>query len=244
MPLQGVGRFTANPAFISTDDRAALSRAGVQDARSQLIDMRLLELLTARLCHELSGPVAAINNGIELLFDEEPGPDPSTALAFLRDAVALVGDSAHRVRNRLQFYRFAYGFGGRGATTGAAPHELASGFFAATRIACDYAAGIRKMSPEWQKLACNLLPVGADALPRGGRLSLTDAPLAIEAVGEPVALSPEARAALALTTPIAELSVRTVQAYFAGLLAKALACRLTVTEEPGRVRLTAIVAEL
>jgi histidine phosphotransferase ChpT len=244
MPSQGVGRFTANPAFISSDDRAASTRDGVRDAQSQLIDMRLLELLTARLCHELSGPVAAINNGIELLFDEAPGPDPSMALGFLRDAVALVGDSAHRVRNRLQFYRFAYGFGGRGANTGAAPHELASGFFAATRIACDYAEGIRKMSPEWQKLACNLLPVGAEALPRGGRLSLTDNPLAIEAVGEAATLSPEAQAALALSTPIAELTVRTVQAYFTGLLAEALACRLTVMEEPGRVRLATIRAEL
>ena len=206
--------------------------------------MRLLELLTARLCHELSGPVAAINNGIELLFDEEPGGGPSAPPDFLRDAVALVGDSAHRVRDRLQFYRFAYGFGGRGANTGAAPNELASGFFAGTRIACDYAEGIRKMSPEWQKLACNLLPVGADALPRGGRLSLTDNPLSIEAVGEAAALSPEARAALTLTTPIAELTVRTIQAYFTCLLAKALTCRLTVTEEPGRVRLAAILAEL
>jgi histidine phosphotransferase ChpT len=242
MPLQGAERFTADPAFISTDDRAASSRDGVQDARSQLIDIRLLELLTARLCHELSGPVAAINNGIELLFDEEPGPGPSVTPGFLRDAVALVGESAHRVRNRLQFYRFAYGFGGRGANTGTAPYELASGFFAATRIACDYGEGSRKMSLEWQKLACNLLPVGADTLPRGGRMLLTDNPLSIEAVGEAAALSPEAQAALTLTTPIAELTVRTVQAYFTGLLAKALDQRLITNAEPGRVRLTAIPA--
>ena len=51
-------------------------------------------------------------------------------------------------------------------------------------------------------------------------------------------LSSEARAALALTTPIAELTVRTVQDYFAGLLAKALDQRLIATAEPGRVRLT------
>src|SRR5215469_1337383 len=99
MPLRGVEHFTADPAFISTDDRAASSRDGVQDVRSQVVDMRLLELLTARLCHELSGPVAAISNGIELLLDDEPGPGPSMAPSFLRDAVALVGDSAHRVRN-------------------------------------------------------------------------------------------------------------------------------------------------
>ena len=71
---------------------------------------------------------------------------------------------------------------------------------------------------------------------------LTDNPLSIEAVGEAAALSPEAQAALTLTTPIAELTVRTVQAYFTGLLAKALDQRLITNAEPGRVRLTAIPA--
>ena len=242
MPLQSVEPFTADPAFFTADDRAALSRDGVQDTPSQLIDMRILELLSARLCHELSGPVAAINNGIELLLDEEPGPGSSMAPSFIRDAVALLGDSAHRVRHRLQFYRFAYGFGRRGTNTGAAPHELAGGFFATTRVVCDYAEVVRKMSPEWQRLACNLLPIGADAVPRGGRLALTDNPFALVAVGETAALSSETRAALTLITPVAELTVRTVQAYFTGLLARALGQCLVGTAEPGRVRLTAIPA--
>jgi hypothetical protein len=51
-------------------------------------------------------------------------------------------------------------------------------------------------------------------------------------------LSPEARAVPALTMPIAELTVRAVQAYFTGLLAKALDQRLIATAEPGRIRLT------
>lgn len=200
--------------------------------------MRFLELLTARLCHELSGPVAAINNGIELLLDEEPDPGLLLGPSFIRDAVALVSDSAHRVRDRLQFYRFAYGFSRLRAGASAAPHELASGFFAASRVVCDYPESVRRMSPDWQKLACNLLPVGADALPRGGRVALTDSPLAIQAVGEAAALSPEARAALMLTTPTTELTVRTVHAYFTGLLAKALDRRVIATAEPGRVLLT------
>lgn len=97
------------------------------------IDVRLSELLTARLCHELSGPIAAINNGIELLAEDEEGEgrEASPGTSFLRDAVALVGDSARRAGSRLQFYRFAYGFGG-GARAGPAPHELALGYFEAS----------------------------------------------------------------------------------------------------------------
>src|SRR5439155_25071917 len=110
--------------------------------------------------------------------------------SFKRDAVALIGDCASRASSRLQFYRFAYGFSRSGASTGAAPHDLALGLFAASRIACDYADSIRMMPPDWQKLACNLLSVGAELLPRGGRLALSGGPLALEAVGEAAALSP------------------------------------------------------
>jgi histidine phosphotransferase ChpT len=225
MSRQALERFTPNVSLLG--------------AGGPLIEMRMLELLTARLCHELSGPVAAINNGIELL-DEDLEAGSAPGPGFIRDAVALVSDSAHRARNRLQFYRFAYGFSRLGASTGPAPHELAAGFFAASQIVCDYVESARAMPPDWQKLACNLLLVGADTLPRSGRLALSDDPLTIEAIGEAAALSPEARSALMLTTPTTELTARTVQPYFAGLLATVLECRLIATAEPGRVRLTAI----
>ena len=64
------------------------------------VDMRVLELLTARLCHELSGPIAAISNGVELLAEEDPDPGLAGA-SFMRDAVALVSQSARRAASRL-----------------------------------------------------------------------------------------------------------------------------------------------
>ena len=87
---------------------------------THIIDLRVLELLTARLCHDLIGPVAAIANGVELLGEDDPD--------FVRDAVALVGDSARKAITRLQLYRFAYGFSG-GGLAGAAPHQLAAELF-------------------------------------------------------------------------------------------------------------------
>jgi hypothetical protein len=98
------------------------------------------------------------------------------------------------------------------------------------------------MSLDWQKLGCNLLSVAAETVPRGGRLVLSGNPLTIDAVGEAAALSPETRAALMLDMPTSELTARTIQPYFSALLARALACRLITTAEPGRVRLTAIAA--
>jgi histidine phosphotransferase ChpT len=241
MARKGMDRFMPRAGIAATLDEPFLpQRDRDPEPPRHLIDIRILELLTARLCHELSGPIAAINNGVELVAEEEPGLGSLPNPAFLYDPVALIRDSARRARSQLQFYRFAYGFTSGSATAGPAPHEIAIGFFAASRIIGDYADSIRMLSADWQKLACNLLSVGADALPRGGRLVLTDSPFALEAVGEAAALSPEAREALTLATPITELNARTVQPYFTGLLAQALDRSLIAITEPGRVRVSTI----
>jgi histidine phosphotransferase ChpT len=186
------------------------------------------------LCHEISGPIAAINNGIELLAEEDSD--------FQQDALALVGDSARRASSQLQFYRFAYGFSCESAMVGTAPQDLANLFFAATRIACDYSDSVGALPLASQKLACNLLLVGAEILSRGGSLVLSHAPggLDLQAIGDGAFLSPEASAALMGATPASALTSRTVQPYFTGLLVGALGWRLSHRAESKGVRLTAV----
>lgn len=197
-----------------------------------IVELRVLELLTARLCHELISPIAAINNGVEILAEEESG--------FAADAVRLVADSARRAGARLQFFRFAYGAAPGGGLSGPPPHELAQGYFAATRIACDYEESARRLALEWQKLGCNLLLVGAEALPRGGGLTLRAGACGPEVAlsGAAAGLPAEMAVALALSCPAAALTTRTVQGYFAGLLARALGCRPIVAGAPENLRLT------
>jgi histidine phosphotransferase ChpT len=196
-----------------------------------MTDPRIAELLAARLCHELVGPVGAIGNGVELL--TEDGAD------FAADAVALIGDSARQAASRLQFYRFAYGFDRTHGAAGPVPCELAAAFFQGTRVACDYHDGVRALPLDQQKLACNMLLCAAEALPRGGTLLISAGAAGpqIEAAGDGAALSPEMRAGLALATPLGELGSRIVQAYFTGLLAQALGRRIAVEVQTGRLRL-------
>jgi histidine phosphotransferase ChpT len=198
------------------------------------VEMRVLELLMARLCHELISPIAAVNNGAEILAEGDAD--------FTADAVRLIADSAQRAGARLQFYRFVYGFASGGGFSGAPPHELAGNYFAASRIVCEYGEDARGLPLEWQKLACNLLLVGAEALPRGGTLSLHAAPAGPELTvsGGAAALAPETAAALALSGPAGGLTARTVQAYFTGLLARDLGRRLAgIPAGPERFRLVA-----
>jgi histidine phosphotransferase ChpT len=197
--------------------------------------LRVVELLAARLCHDLISPVSAIANGAELLGEDDPD--------FVREAVALVDSSARNANARLQFFRFAYGFSGSGLA-GPAPHLLAAEYFAGSAVTCDYREPARALPLREQKLACAMLLVAGEALPRGGRLAVgaaSDGP-EIDAIGDPVTLSAEARFALARATDPAELTTRTVTPYFAGLLAAEQGRTLVVSDRPGGFRLGATLS--
>lgn len=200
-------------------------------------NLRISELLTARLCHELVGPITAVTNGTDLLCEPDVDVD--------QEAVALIGESAGRASCRLQFYRFAYGFGGEGQAAGPPPFELAAGYFEASRVVCYYGEAVRSLPLIQQRLGCNLLVFGAEALARGGRLALdlAGSKLRLEAAGEGVCAAREQFEALALTTPIAELTIRTVQGYFTGLLARVQGWRLAIAvREPGRLCITSMAS--
>lgn len=199
--------------------------------------LRVAALLAARLCHDLAGPAAAVDNGVELIVDMPLGPEP--------EAMALVAESSRQLTRRLRFYRFAYGYEGRGEAAGGVPCELAARYFDGGRIACDYGAGVRGLDLAQQQLGCNLLIVGTTALPRGGRLALAaaDGELRLEASGEEVHLAAELVAAMDLAVPAEALTVASVQVYFAGLLARALGRRLVVAPAaPARLYIAAVAS--
>src|SRR5690348_9476295 len=137
------------------------------------LEFRILELLASRLCHELISPVGAINNGVELLDDGDAG--------FVRDATALIGQSARRAAMRLQFYRFAYGAGGLGGGTPDA-RALVAGILEGGKVRCDWPVEFDALPPPWQKLACNLILLAAEILPRSGTVILTRAASGVSAM--------------------------------------------------------------
>src|SRR4029078_9425950 len=65
----------------------------------------LASLMCSRLCHDLMSPVGALNNGIELLADEQ---DPE----MREKCLELLAESARASANKLKFFRLAFGAGG------------------------------------------------------------------------------------------------------------------------------------
>ena len=70
MSWQDIDPFSLGSGFSGVKGKAPVAMPPGRGMVAANLDLRVLELLTARLCHELSGPIAAINNGVELLADE------------------------------------------------------------------------------------------------------------------------------------------------------------------------------
>ena len=128
----------------------------------------LASLLCSRLCHDLMSPVGALNNGIELMADEQ---DPD-----MRDrCVELLADSAKATANKLKFFRLAFGAGGGfGDLIDANEARIAlEGIFGAERrIELGWMVADDKLSKGAMKLLLNLALIVGDALVRGGRLDI------------------------------------------------------------------------
>jgi histidine phosphotransferase ChpT len=174
------------------------------------IDLRITELLAARLCHELVSPVGAINNGVELLAD-----DPE----FAEDAAQLIGQSAAQATRRLQFYRIAYG--STAAIAADSARKATLDLFAESKIACVWPEALALATGS--KIACNLLLVAAEALPRGGGLTLADGPsggIEVLATGEGARLPAHLPDALVGTLAADAVDARSVQAVFTASLVR------------------------
>ena len=128
----------------------------------------LASLLCSRLCHDLMSPVGALNNGIELMADEQ---DPE-----MRDrCVELLADSAKATANKLKFFRLAFGAGGGFADAidaNEAKVALQGIFGAERRIELGWMVTPDKLSKGAMKLLLNLALIAGDALVRGGRLDV------------------------------------------------------------------------
>ena len=179
-----------------------------------MIDMRVAELLASRLCHDIVGPIGAVNNGMELMADESFG--------MADDALELASRSAAQAASALQFFRLAYG------TAGA---QVEGGLATVERIARDYLEA-HKCSLTWApevappavpesagKLILNMLALAAEGLPRGGSLTVSlagtgPATLEVLSSGTDAGLRQEVIQGLASDVAVEDLTPRNVHGYF------------------------------
>ncbi len=191
--------------------------------------VRLLELLSSKICHDLISPVGAVSNGVEIL--EEMGADD--------DVTQLIAFSALQANAKLKVLRMAYGLGG--ADESIKPEDVHSAFG-------DFIAGDSRITQNWDpyadlgipnqiglaKVLICCLVLTSEALPKGGEVSVAansvrDS-LLITGSGDNAGLREGFLDALENKMSIVNLDNKYVHAYFTGLFAKQYVFEISVDE--------------
>jgi histidine phosphotransferase ChpT len=198
-------------------------------------ELKIAELLCTRLCHDLTGPIGAVNNGAEFLSEE--------GFNMQGQAVELIVSSAFSAVTRLQFYRMAYGrVKDHGEANLSEKQKLALDFFTGSKITLDWpdeftdSAGV-SISLRMARLIYNLLIVASSALIRGGAIAVRigqdsqgNKQVIISATGAGLKWDEEMDKIFKGQLSLAELSARNVQTYltkrYVDDLSATLSCRV------------------
>lgn len=201
------------------------------------LEVRVLELLVSRLCHDLISPVGAINNGVELM--EEMGED------MAGEAIGLIAQSGRQAAGRLQCFRVAYGAAGGQAGMGwKEARAMAEGWLTGGKVKLDWAIS----QGDWPadppagavKLLLNAVMLADEALSYGGVVTVDSASGAflVKAKGRAADLGADRLAALAGRAALADLSPKTVHAYAAGIFSRHYRLPLDLRSvDPGELHL-------
>ncbi len=200
------------------------------------MDIKVLELLASRICHDLVSPVGAVNNGVEYL--EEMGPDA------VEEALSLIKFSAAQASAKLQAFRYAYGAGGGDSSI--KPEDIQKAFSALI-------SGDRKVSQSWDpyaplgqagnppgfcKVLMGCLMLAQEFLPKGGNVSVRPGVDAGEtlviAEGQDFAVRPGVAGALKGEVNESRLDPKTIHPYALCMIAKQYSFEVSLEEEAGK----------
>jgi len=198
-------------------------------------DLRLCELLAARICHDLVGPVGAVANGVELMGEDGSGADA--------EVVRLVSGSARVASRRLQAFRVAFGSANTLPSTGwlGAVRELAQGLVEEGKARLEWPApqpGLEAGADKrLAKLILNLVLIAFDSMLRGGTVRVEIAPsekstaIVVRGEGGQGRIVDEVRAGLEGVFDLSSATPKAAPAYLAASLARELGGVLAVSAD-------------
>jgi len=205
------------------------------------IDMRVMELLASKLCHDLVSPVSAINNGVELIED--------IGGSVVEEAMKLIGDSGVTASRRLRLFRMAYGRAGSEESLGVRDvRQVAEQYLTGSKVSLIWPEGVPSEDVALQrgflKTLLNLIILAEETLAYGGVVTLRAAEggCHVEIAGRNAQLSLQLQEALEGTATIEELSPRSIHAYVTGRFAAHFGLTLTHDHSvPDRLELSLIL---
>lgn len=205
----------------------------------------LAALVAARLCHDLVSPISALGAALSVLDDER-------AEDMREDAIELVRTGARQARAKLEYCRLAFGAGGSkpAIIDMAEIKRLAEAMFQDARpdiVWKTEAAGVEKPAA---RVLMNLVWLAVDCLPRGGTVTIEvaagegGARLKIVSTGPKVRLDESYVVAMSGRAPQDGFDGRSIQPYYAGLIARENGGRADAQAEDDRALFTALIAPM
>jgi histidine phosphotransferase ChpT len=203
-------------------------------------DMELAALIASKVCHDVINPVGAINNGLEMLDEEDDPESREYALDMIRNVTS-------QATVRLKFARFAYGAAGSAGD--------AIDLRMAEEIAREYITKGGKHTLVWQgpagymvkdkvKLLLNMVSLGLSALLRGGEIAVAidqrpDHPAFLVRCRGQGARPPTHLIEFLSGQNVPPIDALTVQTYFTCRLAQSAGIRLEVLRDGADIILSA-----
>jgi histidine phosphotransferase ChpT len=198
--------------------------------RAQPTDLELAALISSKICHDVIGPVSAINNGLEILDEEDDAQSKNYALDVIRNVTETASA-------RLQFARFAFGAAGSaGAQIDLGNAEsLSRGLIGKGKHKLIWRGMQGAMSKDKVKLLLNLIAAAPTAIPRGGDIevvitgSLEMPSFMVRCRG--VGARPPQYLGDFVNGPPPQIDAMSIQAYYTLRLAASSRMRLTVAKD-------------
>jgi histidine phosphotransferase ChpT len=206
-------------------------------AHAHLEDTTLAALISSKICHDLAGQIGAINNGLELLEEEN---DEDTRYY----ALELIHNSAKAAWAQLDFNRLAFGVSSSLGAVVPLGHveQVARRYVENGKRKLHWQSGVRELDKEHAKLIVAVLALALTALPAGGDIyvgltapdTASGAPsrfkLAIVCRGR-IARLPEGIAEFLAGKEMKTIDGKLVVAYYAARLAEEARFKLAAAKE-------------
>lgn len=192
------------------------------------LELTLIELISSRICHDLVGPVGAVNAGAELMGEDGVADD---------EALALMRKSGLEAARRLQLFRLAFGRAGNSVDMTSMRDAAAQTYAAEGKVNLDWPS--LPIDPAHGRVVLNMVMIAREALPFGGDIvvSYDSGQTTVIAEGKRAALRPEVMNVLEKEVSADALDPRTVHGFFLRNLANRTGGALSVLQQDGNIAL-------
>ena len=207
---------------------------------TKLTPSSLAALLSARICHDLISPIGALGTAIEVL-DDEANVD------MHEDAMGLVRLSSKQAGAKLRFLRLAFGAGGSapGIVGVDALKTLIDDMYEGGKATISWSTSLDGIEKNTARLLLNLAMLAVQAVPRGGDVVISanesagTTTISLAATGPRSRLDTAVEKTLAGKAPEDGFDGRTIQPFYAGMIARELKGSITALVDGETVNFTA-----